>query len=142
MADTFTAEQRRLVMSHVKGRDTKPEVKVRKLLHGLGYRFRLHRKDLPGRPDIVLPRYRSVVLIHGCFWHGHPGCPRSARPTTNIEFWNRKIDGNMARDQAAYAELARLGWAVLVVWECETRDPDALRERLTCFLGRRWTTDE
>ncbi len=136
MADTFTAEQRRLVMSHVKGRDTKPEVKVRKLLHGLGYRFRLHRKDLPGRPDIVLPRYRSVVLIHGCFWHGHPGCPRSARPTTNIEFWNRKIDGTMARDQAAYAELARLGWAVLVVWECETRDPDALSGRLTRFLNR------
>ncbi|MGH2346387.1 MAG: very short patch repair endonuclease, partial [Chloroflexota bacterium] len=127
MADTFTAEQRRLVMSHVKGRDTKPEVKVRKLLHGLGYRFRLHRKDLPGKPDIVLPKYRSVVLVHGCFWHGHPGCPRSSRPSTNVEFWNRKIDGNMARDQAAYGELARLGWAVLVVWECETRDPDVLR---------------
>ena len=136
MADTFTAEQRRTVMSHVKGRDTKPEVKVRRILHGLGYRFRLHRKDLPGKPDIVLPKYRAVVQVHGCFWHGHPGCRRSARPTTNVEFWNRKIDGNIARDQAAYEALGRLGWAVLVVWECETRDLDALKERLTRFLSR------
>jgi DNA mismatch endonuclease, patch repair protein len=137
MADTFTTEQRRRVMSHVKGRDTKPEVKVRRMLHGMGYRFRLHRKDLPGKPDILLPKYRAVVQVNGCFWHGHPGCRRSSRPTTNVEFWNRKIDGNIARDHATDDELRRLGWAVLVIWECETRDLDVLRKRLARFLGRR-----
>src|SRR5262245_34234702 len=98
MADRFTAEQRSRNMSRVRGRDTQPEIIVRKLLHRLGYRFRLHRKGLPGKPDIVLPKYRTAIFVHGCFWHGHPGCRRSARPTTNVEFWNRKIDGNVERD--------------------------------------------
>ncbi|MDQ3917006.1 MAG: very short patch repair endonuclease, partial [Acidobacteriota bacterium] len=108
-------------MARVKGRDTKPEKIVRSLLHALGYRFRLHRKDLPGRPDIVLPKHKKVVYVHGCFWHGHPSCPRAARPTSNVAFWNKKIDGNVARDAAAQRAIKGLGWGHLVVWQCETR---------------------
>jgi DNA mismatch endonuclease (patch repair protein) len=121
-------------MASVKGRDTKPERIVRSLLHALGYRFRLHRKDLPGKPDIVLPKHKKVVYVHGCFWHGHPSCPRAARPTSNVEFWNRKLDGNIARDAAAQRALLKLGWRHLVVWQCETRDLHSLALRLENFL--------
>ncbi|MDT5293498.1 MAG: mismatch endonuclease, patch repair protein [Acidobacteriota bacterium] len=134
MADTFTPEQRSRLMARVKGRDTKPERIVRSLLHRLGYRFRLHRKDLPGKPDIVLPKHGKVVYVHGCFWHGHPACPRAARPTSNVEFWNTKLDGNIARDTAAQKALVKLGWRYLVVWQCETRDPRELTRKLVNFL--------
>jgi DNA mismatch endonuclease (patch repair protein) len=117
VADKFTPEERSRVMSRVKGRDTKPERIVRSLLHSLGYRFRLHRRDLPGKPDIVLPKYRKVVFVHGCFWHGHESCPRAARPTSNVEFWNTKIDSNIRRDQSAQEELAKLGWSCFIVWQ-------------------------
>ncbi len=135
MADHLLPDARSRNMARVKGRDTKPEIIVRRLLHGLGYRFRLHRKDLPGRPDIVLPRHRAIVFVHGCFWHGHPGCRRAARPSTCREFWDRKIDGNIARDARDTASLESAGWRVLVVWECRTRDQEALGRRLKIFVS-------
>lgn len=109
-------------MSLVRAKDTKPEMVVRRLLHGLGFRFRLHRRDLPGCPDIVLPRYRAAVFVHGCFWHQHddPTCWRSRMPKTRQDFWIPKLERNVARDQKVVAELLGLGWNVVVVWECET----------------------
>lgn len=134
MADTFTPEVRSRTMRAVKNRNTKPEIIVRRLLHAMGYRFRLHRKDLPGSPDIVLPRHKKVVFVHGCLWHGHCGCKRSARPTSNTEFWDTKIDRNIARDKKAMQELTGLGWKVFTVWECETRDKNQLEEKFNRFL--------
>ena len=134
MADKFSPEERSRIMARVKGRDTKPEKIVRSLLHELGYRFRLHRKDLPGKPDIVLPKHKKAIYVHGCFWHSHPGCRRATRPTTNVEFWNKKIDGNVARDRAAQNALELLGWEHLIVWQCETRDLNTLAATLTSFL--------
>lgn len=127
-------------MARVGHYDTKPEQAVRKLLHAMGHRFRLHRKDLPGKPDIVLPRHKKVVFVHGCFWHGHEGCRRAARPTTNIEFWNKKLDGNAARDARVLKELKELGWEPLVIWECWIRDVPALQKRLTVFMEAREKT--
>lgn len=135
MADVFSKKKRSLIMARVKGRDTKPELHVRSLVHRMGYRFRLHRRDLPGNPDIVLARHGKVIFVHGCFWHGHKRCPRSKRPTTNSRFWNRKLDGNIERDQRFRRKLRRLGWKVLVVWECETRQPEKLRAKLGRFLN-------
>lgn len=136
MSDVFTPPERSRVMARVKGRDTSPEIAVRSLLHRLGYRFRLHRKDLPGKPDVVLPRYRTVVLVHGCFWHQHPGCEAAARPASHTEYWNRKLDANRARDIRNQAELERLGWRVVIVWECETKDSSVLAKRLCELLSR------
>lgn len=104
------------------------------MIHAMGFRFRLHRKELPGSPDIVLPRHRKVVLVHGCFWHQHPGCPAAARPGTRKPFWNEKLDQTISRDRRNLAELRNLGWDVAVVWECQTRDPDALSRLLGAFL--------
>ena len=134
MTDVFTPEKRSAVMSRVKNRDTAPEILVRSLLHRMGYRFRLQVKDLPGTPDIVLPKYRSVIFVHGCFWHGHEGCPRSQRPQANAEFWNEKIGKNMARDEKAQDDLRAIGWRVLIVWQCRTRKTDELRQTLEEFL--------
>ncbi len=134
MPDTFTPEKRRDVMSRVKGTNTKPEKIVRSLLHSMGYRFRLHRKDLPGKPDIVLPKYHAVVFVHGCFWHGHEGCRRAARPTTNAEFWNKKIDGNIRRDATTLEALHAAGWRAIVVWQCELRDAASVSAKLDRFL--------
>lgn len=134
MPDTFTPAQRSTVMARVKGRDTQPEMAVRRLLHAMGYRFRLHRKDLPGSPDIVLPRYRKVIFVHGCFWHGHPGCARAARPTSNVDFWNRKLDQNRCRDAQALSQLDALGWDVLTIWQRQLRDTTALRKLLCEFM--------
>lgn len=133
MADRFTPEERSRIMAKVKGRDTKPEILVRRILHRLGYRFRLYRKDLPGKPDIVLPRHRKIIFVHGCFWHGHD-CKRGARPETNADFWNAKIKGNIERDARNTEELKRLGWDVLTLWVCEMKDPDELAERLGRFI--------
>lgn len=119
----------------MRGRDTKPEMLVRSLVHRMGFRFRVHRRDLPGNPDIVLPKYRKVIFIHGCFWHGHPGCPRSKRPTTNQTFWDRKLDGNLERDKRFQEQLLLMGWKVLVIWQCETKLPDSLAMRLERFLN-------
>jgi DNA mismatch endonuclease, patch repair protein len=134
MTDVFTPEKRSYCMSRVKSGNTKPELLVRSLVHRLGFRFRLHRRDLPGRPDIVLPRLRKVIFVHGCFWHGHEGCPRSARPTTNREFWEKKLSGNVERDEKNLQRLNELGWETLIVWTCETKNTDRLTDILSDFL--------
>lgn len=123
-------------MSRISGSDTKPEVLVRKIVHGLGFRYRLHVRKLPGTPDIVLSRYKKVIFVHGCFWHGHENCKRSKRPSTNVEFWNRKIDRNIARDKKAYTELRKLGWKHLIIWECRTKKPQRLEKSLIQFLKK------
>jgi DNA mismatch endonuclease, patch repair protein len=134
MTDVFSKEKRSLIMSRVKGRDTKPEVLVRSFVHRMGFRFRLHRRDLPGRPDIVLPRHGKVIFVHGCFWHGHKRCPRSKRPTTKRRFWNKKLDGNVQRDKRVRRKLGTMGWKVLVLWQCETRSSEKLSGKLRRFL--------
>ena len=125
-ADKFDAETRSRTMRAVKSKNTAPEMKVRRLAHAMGCRFRLHRKDLPGSPDLVFPKSRKAIFVHGCFWHQHPGCEAAARPKSRPDYWNRKLDGNVARDARHLAELAAAGWTALVVWECETRDPQRL----------------
>ncbi len=123
------------IMRAIRGRDTKPEWTVRRLLHGLGYRYRLHRRDLPGTPDLAFPRRRRAVFVHGCFWHGHD-CPRGTRkPKRNAGFWAAKIARNAQRDGEAQARLVELGWASLVVWECGLKDRVALEATLRTFLG-------
>lgn len=134
MADKFTLEERSRIMAKVKSQNTKPEKKVRSLLHKMGYRFRLYRKDLPGKPDIVLPKFRTSVFVHGCFWHGHIGCRRSVRPTSNADFWNAKLDKNQRRDAEAIEKTELLGWKPFVIWECETRDLQALETRIKRFM--------
>ncbi|MBI3606624.1 MAG: DNA mismatch endonuclease Vsr [Nitrospirae bacterium] len=134
MADVFSKKKRSWIMARVHGGDTKPEMLVRRLVHGMGFRYRLHVRTLPGSPDIVLPKHKKVVFVHGCFWHGHRGCRRSQRPTSNRAFWDKKIDGNLVRDRLSRQRLKRSGWATLVVWECKTRDPERLRKRLATFL--------
>lgn len=122
--DIFTAEKRSEVMRAVKARDTKPEIALRKALHALGYRYRLNVKDLPGKPDLVFPKHRAVVFVHGCFWHGHD-CKRGARvPKSNTAYWLEKIARNKIRDKKSAAELKKLGWRVITVWECEIKSLD------------------
>lgn len=131
MGDRVTAEQRSRNMSRVKNKNTSPEIEVRRLLHRMGFRFRLHRRDLPGHPDIVLPKYRTVIFVHGCFWHGHE-CRRGARPVSNQEFWNQKLDKNIARDRDNVHKLEQLGWKTIIVWQCELSKKNriALAEKL------------
>ena len=136
MTDVFSTEKRSEVMRQVKAKGTSPELKVRKLLWGMGLRYRLHRKDLPGAPDIVLPSRKLAVLVHGCFWHGH-GCARGARvPKQNRPYWTQKIERNRQRDARTQAELVAKGWTPLVVWECDLKDPAALKARLQAAVGR------
>lgn len=123
-------------MSRVSGKNTKPEIAVRSLLHNLGYRFRIHRKDLPGKPDITLPKHNKVIFVHGCFWHSHKDCSRSKRPTTNKEFWRNKLDKNIEGDKANVNALKQLGWEVLTVWACEVKDAGKLKTKLISFLHR------
>ncbi len=128
--DRVTAAQRSRNMSRIRGRHTGPELAVRKTLHALGLRFRLHSSKLPGKPDIVLRKHRSIVLVHGCFWHQHPDCPRAFRPASNTDFWEAKLARNQLRDRTVANVLSLAGWRVLVVWECETKDSTALSARL------------
>lgn len=130
------APNTRLRMQAVRGRDTAPEMCVRKELHRMGYRFRVHQKSLPGTPDIVLPKHRKIILVHGCFWHGHEGCRRSKVPQNNAEAWHEKITLNKKRDQRDLMGLRNLGWRVLVIWECETRSLDVTRIQLQKFFAR------
>ncbi|MCA9445056.1 MAG: DNA mismatch endonuclease Vsr, partial [Candidatus Omnitrophica bacterium] len=119
-----------------KSEDTGPELRVRKLIHSMGYRYSLHRKDLPGKPDIVLPSRKKIVFIHGCFWHGHH-CPAgNKKPKTNADYWEKKIEGNIQRDRRSQSALRRGGWSVAVIWECQTRDLGKLERRLRIFLEK------
>ena len=134
MTDVLTPEQRRRNMSAIRGADTRPERIVRSLAHRMGYRFRLHRRELPGKPDLVFPARRKVILVHGCFWHVHD-CPHGrVKPATNAAFWANKRDGNATRDRRNLAALEAAGWSVLVIWECETRNPEPLGRKLREFL--------
>ena len=130
MADRLTPERRSWNMSRIKGRDTGPEKRVRSILHRLGFRFTLRRVGLPGKPDVVLPRRRTVVFVNGCFWHQHAGCQNAVLPKTRTDFWVSKLTGNTDRDQRNSAALRRLGWRVLVVWECELVDEAKLERKL------------
>lgn len=118
-------------MAAIRGKDTAPELAVRRILHAMGLRFRLHRRDLPGRPDIVLPKHRTVVFVHGCFWHRHEDCRYTTTPKTRQEFWQSKFAANIERDRRNRTDLLQLGWRVIVIWECELRQPSDLKERLT-----------
>lgn len=132
--DFLTAKQRSLLMSKVRGRDTRPELFVRKLCHRLGYRFRLHRRDLPGSPDLVFPRHAKVIFVHGCFWHAHENCPKATVPNSRRDFWVTKFADNRRRDSTAVTKFRALGWKVLVVWECEIRDGGRAERRIAKFL--------
>jgi DNA mismatch endonuclease (patch repair protein) len=132
--DRLTPERRSWNMSRIKGRDTGLELVVRSALHRLGFRFRLHGRKLPGRPDVVLPRHRAVLFVHGCFWHRHRGCRFAYQPKSNISFWTNKFEETVARDSRNSKELRRLGWRVIVVWECQTADREALSARLAAAL--------
>jgi len=133
--DRLSVENRSALMSRIRGADTKPEIFVRSLLHRMGYRFRLHRRDLPGTPDIVLPRHATVVFVHGCFWHRHTGCKGATTPKIHRKFWRDKFETNVARDVRNRRDLRKLGWRVLVVWECQTRHPDRLSKALEKSLA-------
>ena len=126
MADVVDQKTRSRMMSGIRGRDTKPEMAVRRAMFAAGFRFRLHRRDLPGIPDIVLPGRRVTVFVHGCFWHRHAGCRYATLPTTRPEFWKAKLEGNAARDAKTIEALLALGWRVLVVWECTVRDHETM----------------
>ena len=117
-------------MSRIKSKDTAPELRVRSALHRAGYRFRLHVKDLPGKPDIVLPKYKTVIFVHGCFWHRHKGCSDASKPSTNQEFWEEKFKRNVERDKREQAELKKLGWKVIVIWECEVEKISELEAKI------------
>ena len=125
------------IMRSIRKKDTKAELTVRRAVHALGYRFRLHRSDLPGSPDLILPRHRKVIFVHGCFWHQHPGCRKATVPRVRGNYWGPKLERNVARDARALADLHTLGWEALVLWECELLDDKALRSRLRAFIRRR-----
>ncbi len=135
MADIYSAKKRSEIMSRVRAEGTEPELFVRRIAHRLGYRFRLHRIDLPGKPDIVFPRHRKAIFVHGCFWHGHDQCSKAKRPATNRAFWDQKLSQNMERDRQNVVALKKVGWKVLVVWECETRDCERIAARVRRFLN-------
>lgn len=134
--DNLSPERRSLNMAQIRARDTTPELAVRKVLHSLGFRFRLHRKGLPGKPDIVLPRFRTIFLVHGCFWHRHAGCRFAYMPKSRIEFWKTKFDKNVVRDGVVRKALKKEGWRVFIIWECETQKSNHLRRRLQKLLPR------
>lgn len=134
MADRYSPAKRSEIMSHVRNRDTEAEIRVRSLLHRLGYRFRLQRRDLPGRPDIVLSRYKAVIFVHGCFWHQHFGCSKATLPDRNKEWWAAKLTRNVERDRENLEALQNVGWRVATVWECDLKNPRAVISSLAQIL--------
>ena len=136
MADSVTPKRRSEIMSNIRATGMKPEMVVRRLTHAMGYRYRLHSKDLPGKPDLVFPARRKVIFVHGCFWHQHadPVCKIARRPQSNQDYWLPKLERNVARDAVHQVRLAELGWNVLVIWECEVEANDSLAERMQSFL--------
>lgn len=136
--DIWSKEKRSQVMSHINSKNTKPEKAVRSLLHRMGYRFRLHKRELPGCPDIVLPKYNSVIFVHGCFWHLHEGCRDGTIPKTQHEKWKLKLERNVERDKLHYQKLQEKGWKVLVIWECEVeKQLEMVRLRIVDFLANK-----
>lgn len=133
--DNITKKMRSALMGRVRRQDTGPELVIRKLLHANGYRFRLHRRDLPGKPDIVLPRYKSAIYVNGCFWHNHFGCKWGSIPQSNTEFWKAKFARNKERDKQNLLQMTRLGWHPIVVWECETRNLERLLKKINSKLS-------
>ncbi|OUL72152.1 very short patch repair endonuclease [Paraburkholderia hospita] len=132
--DTLTPRERSERMSRIKGKDTKPELFVRRLVHGMGYRYRLHGRGLPGRPDLVFAKKRKVIFVHGCFWHRHVGCRLARLPKSRLDFWQCKLDRNIERDREVERRLAELGWNVMIVWECEVKNEAVLMSRIKAFL--------
>ncbi|QTO43638.1 DNA mismatch endonuclease Vsr [Burkholderia latens] len=132
--DSLTPAERSERMSRIKGKNTKPELIVRSLVHRMGYRYRLHRKGLPGRPDLVFAKRRKVIFVHGCFWHRHEGCRLARLPKSRLDFWRPKLDANAKRDKEVELRLAELGWKVLTIWECEVKEGAALASRIRAFL--------
>lgn len=132
--DNVEKTTRSAVMRRVKSKNTKPELIVRRLLHSMDYRYRLHVKSLPGCPDIVFTRRKKVIFVHGCLWHGHEGCPNNRRPNSRQEYWIPKLDGNITRDIEHNMKLRNMGWDILVIWECETKNKPLLRAKISCFL--------
>ncbi len=134
--DTLTPAERSERMSRVRSQDTRPEMIVRRLVHGMGYRYRLHARALPGCPDLVFASFRKVIFVHGCFWHRHKGCPNCRFPKSRLDFWTPKLEANEKRDRSNQRRLRRDGWGVLVVWECELKDIDRLKNRIRKFMER------
>jgi DNA mismatch endonuclease, patch repair protein len=139
MVDTLSPSERSARMALIKGRDTKPEMIVRRMLHAMGYRYRLQAKDLPGKPDIVFRSRRKAIFVHGCFWHRHsdPNCKISRLPKSRLDFWKPKLEANAARDRLAVERLEAMGWKVLIVWECELREREQLGNKLKRFIRER-----
>ncbi|MBZ5650809.1 MAG: very short patch repair endonuclease [Acidobacteriia bacterium] len=135
--DTLTRLERSKRMSLIRGTDTKPELLVRTIVHKCGYRYRLHLSSLPGKPDLVFPRFRKALFVHGCFWHRHPGCSLARLPKSKLDFWIPKLTENRQRDIRNIAGLRRAGWDVGIIWECETADPEKIERKIRKFLGRR-----
>jgi DNA mismatch endonuclease (patch repair protein) len=140
MPDNLTADQRKKAMSQVQQRDTKPEKIVRSLLHRLGFRFRKNVSSLAGNPDVVLPKYKTIIFVHGCFWHQHKGCRKANRPTSNTEFWNTKLDKNVKRDKETIKLLKRLGWKVIIIWECELKNAERIENIKKKLVSKLSTT--
>ena len=137
MADVLTPQQRSFNMSRIRSRDTRPEMIVRSIVHRMGFRYRLHKKDLPGKPDLVLVRHQKIIDVHGCFFHMHDCHYGKVRPATNAEFWQNKRQSNRDRDRRNVELLKKDGWQILIVWECQTKNPDTLQKKLAEFLVRR-----
>lgn len=139
MADIYSITKRSQIMSKISGKNTKPEIIIRKIAHSLGYRFRLHKKDLPGKPDIVFPKYKKVIFVNGCFWHGHKNCNRSKLPATNKKFWKEKIEGNKKKDKSNYSNLKKLEWDYLIMWQCGIKigNRNKLEKKIQRFLEQK-----
>lgn len=135
MADRLTPERRSWLMSRVRSKNTSPEIRVRRAAHALGLRFRLHRKELPGSPDLVFSKHHIALFVHGCFWHCHQGCPKASTPKTAVDMWQAKFKRNVERDAANVADLTLRGWRVEVIWECETKSPEVLQQRLRSIFN-------
>ena len=137
VTDTLSPKERSKRMSLIRGKDSSPELKLRRLVHGMGFRYRLHVKDLPGKPDLVFPSRRAVIFMHGCFWHRHPGCKLARMPKSKLDFWRPKLEGNRKRDLQNQEILKKLGWRVLVIWECEMTNIEYVSNKVRGFLRER-----
>ncbi len=137
MTDTLSPNERSKRMSLIRGKDSSPELKLRRLVHGMGFRYRLHVKDLPGKPDLVFPSRRAVIFMHGCFWHRHPGCKLARMPKSKLDFWRPKLEGNRERDLRNQEMLKKLGWHVLIIWECEMENIEKVYNKVREFLQGR-----